>query len=295
MSPMGRTIERAAREPLLHFLVIGVVIFALAQRERGQGAGAPEETIVVSEGKIDQIVEIWSRTRMRPPTLDELRGLIEAHVKEEVLYREALAVGLDRDDTIVRRRLAQKMDFVAEGLAEVAEPSDDDLQTLLDSEPERFRTGGSTSFRQVFISLDDGPEAARARAAAALERLRAADPDPRAAAALGDPILLEPAYRDVTVDQLGRQFGAAFAADLESIEPGAWSGPVESAYGLHLVQVLDHQPPLVPPLDAIRSAVREEWLTRRRRETQDAFYRALRDKYEVVVDWPGGDDEDVAP
>ena len=217
------------------------------------------------------MIEIWTRTRMRPPTAQELRGLIDAHVLEEVLYREALALGLDRDDTIVRRRLAQKMDFVFEGLAGVPEPTDEELQALLDAEPRRFRTGGSTSFRHVFINVEERREDAHSDAVELLERLRADGPDLQESMSLGDPVLLEHEYRDLPVDQLARQFGRSFAAAFESLGPGTWSGPVESAYGLHLVHVLDFEPPRVPALEEIRDAVREEWLARRRRDHGSAL------------------------
>jgi hypothetical protein len=294
-------LQRVAREPLVHFLVLGVVIFGFVELRPRQGPPEGTETIVVSEGKIDQMIEIWTRTRMRPPTVPELRGLIDAHVQEEVLYREALALGLDRDDTIVRRRLAQKLDFVAEGLAGVPEPTDEDLQALLNAEPQRFRTGGSTSFRQVFINVEERRESAYGDAVALLARLRADDPEPAESLSLGDPILLEHEYRDLPVDQLERQFGAAFAEAFESLDPGTWSGPVESAYGLHLVRVMDLEPPRVPALEEIRDAVREEWLAQRRRDAQDAFHQALRDKYEVVIEMPSvagaaaSNDEGQAP
>jgi len=280
-------LRRLAREPLVHFLLLGAALAALGRwlPRGGPGPAAAKPTILVTRGKIEQLAEIWTRTRMRPPTPGELRGIVDEHVREEVLYREALALRLDEDDTVVRRRLAQKMGFLAEGLAEVAEPTDEALRALLDAEPERFREPLRVSFRQVFVSPDERGAGAAARARALLETLRSAGA-PEDLAQLGDPLLLPQVFDDVALDESGRLFGGSFAREVEAAEVGAWTGPVSSGYGLHLLLVTERTPALAPELDAVREDVRQEWLARERQRVEGAFYAALRERYRVVVEEP---------
>ncbi len=282
--PHANLLGRIVREPLLHFLVLGAVIFSISALRPDDRLPEDPDTIVVSEGHVDQMIEIWTRTRMRPPTQQELRGLIDAHIREEVLYREALKLGLDRDDTIVRRRLALKMEFVAEGLATTGEPTDEQLVALLGQEPERFRSAGQASFQQVYVNADERGDSAPAFAEAVLGQLRGKDLEATEPSTLGDPMLLAFEHRDVPLDGIDRLFGGRFAASLEALERGEWSGPVESGYGLHLVRVLGFVPSQAPSLADVRDEVRQEWLTRQRKAAEDEFIRSLREKYRVVIE-----------
>ena len=282
--PHTKLLRRIVREPLLHFLVLGAVIFAVAEYRSEESPTGETDTIIVSEGRIDQLIEIWTRTRLRPPTPQELRGLIDEYIREEMLYREALELGLDRDDTIVRRRLAQKMEFVAEGLATVAEPSDEQLVALLEGEPELFRSPGQVSFWHVYINTDERGDSAAAFAEGLLEQLRGEDPEATDPSTRGDPMLLDFEQRDVPLDRVDRLFGARFAASLETLERGVWSGPVESGYGLHLVRVLGLVPSRAPSLADARHHVRREWLARQRKAAEDELIRFLREKYTVVIE-----------
>jgi hypothetical protein len=282
--PHPSFLGRVVREPLVHFLVLGAVIFGISALNPDDRLPEDPETIVVSEGQIDQLIEIWTRTRMRPPSQGELRGLIDAHVREEILYREALALGLDRDDTIVRRRLAQKMEFVAEGLATVAEPTDEQLLALLEGEPERFQTPAQVSFQQVYVRADERGDSATAHAEALLGQLQGTDPAAIDPSRLGDHLLLDFEHRDVPLERVERLFGAGFAASLETLERDVWSGPVESGYGLHLVRVLGYVGPRAPALADVRDHVRREWLARQRNAAEDELIRSLREKYTVVIE-----------
>ena len=165
-------LQRLAREPLLHFILLGAAIVAVG-RLSPEADPAPRErdAIVVTQGTLDQMIERFTYTRIRPPTPEELRGLVDAYVREEALYREALALGFDRDDTIIRRRLAQKMQFITEGLTETADPSDEELEELRRSEPERFTEPARISFEHVFVNVERRGESARADAEAILRRL----------------------------------------------------------------------------------------------------------------------------
>lgn len=271
--------KKLLREPLVHFLVGGVLLFALYGETASPGAQAPDR-IVVSEDQVAMLVQSFERTWMRPPRDAELKGLIDDFVTEEVLYREALALGLDRDDLIVRRRMRQKMEFLSDGISE-REPSDEELRAFLDANPERFRIPSRVSFVQVFVSPDaDGSPAQRA--AQLLARLRDADES----AGSGDPTLLPHELDGATPREVAGTFGTAFADALAEVPDGEWDGPLASSYGLHLVRVMSREPGRLPALEELRSAVAREWTAAQRAEARERFYRELRARYDVEVRMP---------
>jgi len=271
---------RWLREPLLHFFLVGGAIFWITGLFADPAGGRPDR-IVLTPGDLEQLGEGFARTWQRLPSAQELAGLVDERVREEVLYREALAMGLDRDDTIVRRRLRQKLEFLSEDLA-VAEPTEADLSAWLAAHPESFRVEPRLAFRQVTLSRDRRGEHLAADARRALEALRAGDGsvDP---AALGDPLPLPAEVDSLSAGEVARLFGEGFAARLLELEPGHWEGPVESAYGLHLVFVRERVPGRIPALDEVRDAVAREWLAQRRSDARDDYYRGLRARYEVEV------------
>ncbi|MFQ6024685.1 MAG: peptidyl-prolyl cis-trans isomerase [Acidiferrobacterales bacterium] len=274
--------KRLLREPLIHFLVLGAGIFALFGAV-GDARDDKPDRLVVSAGKIENLVELWSRTWQRPPTPQELEGLIEDHIKEEVFYREARALGLDQDDTIIRRRLRQKMEFLVEDVAAAAEPTEAELQAFLAANPEIFRVGATMSFTHIYLNRDKRGDAARRDA----ERLRirlvgsTGRIDP---AALGDPFLLPHDFEALPENEVVKLFGREFAARLLELKPGQWTGPVESGYGVHLVFIRERTEPQTPELAEVRDAVSREWREARRREANAAFYQRLREKYTVTID-----------
>jgi hypothetical protein len=275
-------LQRVLREPLLHFAVLGAGLFVLFGLVGGPAEQGPNR-IVISAAKVENLAGLFGRTWRRPPTPAELDGLIADHIKEEILYREALALGLDADDIVIRRRLRQKMEFVSEDTAPPAEPTEAGLRAFLAEHADRFRNPSRLSFAQVYLSPDRRGEDAWGDAERLLVALDAGKSDP---AASGDPFLLEQDYRDLATHDVERLFGEAFAARIAEIPVGRWSGPVESGYGLHLVLVRERTPASQPDLAEVREAVADEWRTARREEANRAFYDRLRANYEVTVERP---------
>ncbi len=275
---------RWVREPLVHFLILGAALFWLADA-LGDPARGRADRIVFTAGDVEQLAAGFERTWQRPPTQAELEGLLEDRVREEVFYREALALGLDRDDTIVRRRMRQKMEFLSEDLVAV-EPSDADLEAWLAANREAFRLEPRVAFRQVYLSRDRRGERVQADAEKLLASLREedADLDPKT---LGDPLPLPAESDALSKSEVARLFGESFATSLFELAPGRWEGPVASAYGLHLVFVGERVEGRDPALDEVRDAVEREWLADQRRRAREDSYLALREHYEVEIAQPG--------
>lgn len=275
------------REPLVHFLLLGALLFALNAWLRPAAAPAGSVEIVVSEARVRNLAQNFRRTWQRPPTRQELEGLVESHVREEVFYREALALGLDRDDAVIRRRLQQKMEFISEEASALARPSDAELQQYLETHPGDFVVEPRVTFAHVY--LDPARRTAQLQADArrlldALNGPRA--PDPSQA---GDRLLmLEPRYENATEGEVGRLFGSEFAAAVVKQPFGRWVGPLMSGYGAHLVRVEAVTPGGLPPLDAVRPLVEREWANAKRQELGSALYAKLRAKYTVTVQMPKG-------
>ena len=262
------------REPLLHFLIGGIGLFLLFSYVGDVEQGGDDQ-IVVTAGQIEHLVTLFVKTRQRIPSDVELRGLIDDFVLEEIFYREAVAIGLDQDDTIIRRRLRQKIEFLLDDFT-LFEPSDADLQQLLDGQPERFRRDDRITFEQVY--LGDVPED---DAASVLELLQAGEPDPGRFAVSH---LLEFHFDDVFTSVIAAQFGDAFAAEISTLNEGTWSGPVQSAFGLHLIRIERIIHAAVPKLADIRANVEREWLVDYRAATQQEIVDRLKAKYAVTID-----------
>lgn len=273
------------REPLVHFLLLGALLFALDAWLRPAAAPAANTEIVVGEARIRSIAQNFQRTWQRPPTRTELDGLVEAYVREEVLYREALALGLDRDDAIIRRRLMQKMEFIAEEAVASAEPTDEELAVYMKAHPAMFTREPRATFRQVFLD----PRKRAASLDADAKRLLADLESERASPAkAGDSLmLLEAQYVDASATDVARLFGNEFAQALVKQPVGRWSGPVPSGFGLHLVKLDALVPGGTPPLAEVRPLVEREWRNAKRQELATAFYERLRAKYTINVRMPG--------
>ncbi len=272
------------REPLVHFLVLGAGIFLLAALVGDSDQDQPDQ-IVVSVGQIDRLVETWQRTWQRPPTQVELEGLVEDHIREEILYREAIAMGLDRDDTIIHRRLRQKMEFLPQDLVEQVEPTEEELRTYLRKNADAFQVEARLSFQHIYLNLERRGAAAETDARRLLADLKA-NGGPVEPLVLSDPILLPHDFQSLSVSEVARLFGQEFATRLNEIEPGSWTGPLISSYGLHLVQVGERLPERMPELWEVRKAVERDWEFMRRQEFDDQFFRSLKERYAIEVQLP---------
>lgn len=280
------------REPLLHFFLLGAGLFALVSATRDVGRERSDH-IVVTAGQVERLTAAWEQTWRRSPTPQELDALIEDHIDEEVLYREALALDLDKNDIIIRRRLRQKMEFVAQDLAPPEEPPDEALLARLQSYPDDYRLPARFSFVHVYFSPDRRGASTGTDAAAVLARLTGADPVD--SESLGDPLPLPQAFSDVDAREIDRLLGQGFAAQLEAADVGAWSGPLTSGYGLHLVWIDAHTPARSPELGEVRDRLRQDWLAEARDKRQRTFINALRSRYEISVERPEQGPSDALP
>ncbi|WEX86474.1 peptidylprolyl isomerase [Sinorhizobium garamanticum] len=270
------------REPLLHFAVAGAGLFAVYAWIGGSGAeqATGMDEVQIGEGELRWVGETWARQWQREPSREELRGLLLDLLKEELLAREARELGLDRDDTVVRRRLAQKMTFLIEDTARVAEPQESELRAFYDAHQASFSRAGRISFEHVFFDRGKRRDAA-ADARRVLVNLAESD---ALAADEGDRLLIESDIRDADRDAVAAQFGQAFADAVFTLSSGEWSGPIESAYGLHLVRVYEATPGEVPPFEDVKAEVLDRWRNEQRRLVQERYFAELFGKYDIVAD-----------
>lgn len=272
------------REPLVQFLLLGGLLF-LYFEWRGGGSGPGSTRIVVTPGLVEHLASGFARTWQRPPTDPELKGLIDDYIKEEIATREAVGMGLDRDDTIIRRRLRQKLEFVVEDAAASTPPTDAELEAWMAEHPESYRGEPQVAFRQVYLSPERRGASLRDDALKLLARLRAKSPDVTTDQ-LGDGSMLPLEQPLLPLREVTRSFGNDFAQEIMGIDPGRWSGPVESPYGLHLVLVLERVEAQRPELSEIRPTAERDLLAERRKAQLDALYERLLQKYSVTIEKP---------
>jgi hypothetical protein len=275
-------LSKIIREPLVHFVIIGAAVFGLYALMAGGSREEAKDKIVVTDGRVQQLAQVFAKTWQRPPTQEELRGLINAYIKEEVYYREALKLGLDRDDTLIRRRMQQKMEFVTEPSDELLRADDAALQAFLDAHKAAFRVEPRFAFDQVFLNPDRPGDAAPVRAKQTLEVLKtSASGD--IPLDVGDPTLLPTSMPLSRLSNIARNFGDAFATNLADLPEDEWTGPIKSPYGLHLVRVTKCLNGYDPKLAEIRASVEQEWRTQEREKFQEQAYDDLLAKYEVIL------------
>jgi hypothetical protein len=277
--------SKLLREPLFHFALLGAVIFGV-NALLSKPATDAQPRIEITAADVEHLRTIWQRTWQRPPTSEELRGAVEARVREEVLYREALSMGLDQHDTVVRRRLAQKLEFLSEDLMTSAEPRAEDLERYFIQHSEQYREPTRLTFTQIYFSTDRHGVDTDAVARETLLALTAAGGSPPdAGESLGDRLYtMDYSYTDQSIRAIARLFGQDFADAVAELPPGSWQGPVASGYGLHLVFVTERVSGELPSIEDAREAVTRDYEQARRDEAARAFYEQLKQRYQIVID-----------
>ena len=277
--------KRWLKEPLLHFVLLGAAFFAYDAVRSERTARARDDEIVVSRGRIENLAALFAKTWQRPPTTEELRGLVDDFVLEEAMYREGKALGVDQDDTIIRRRVRQKMEFVVDDIIEQAEPTEAMLEEWLAEHPESYARPERYRFRQIYLSAERHGDGLMSDAQRVLAELRTLGEgaDPRR---LGDPSVLDHAYPDVSINDVVSTFGETFAESLATLPMGEWTGPVESAFGLHLVHIDARSDAKHPSLDEVRAEVERDWSHAQREEASERYNEGLLTRYRVVIEWP---------
>jgi hypothetical protein len=268
------------REPLVHFLIAGSLLFG-GYEWLNRGVPRPEAAnpVRIGKGELRWLSETFASQWHRQPTADELRDLLATLVNEELLAREARALGLDQDDTIIRRRLAQKLAFLIEDTSRIVEPDEAELRRYHAAHAERYRTEALVSFRQVMFSPQRRPNA-EGDARQALAALTPASTEPPE----GDPLLIERSFADIDARAVSALFGASFAEILFGLPPGSWSGPVRSSFGVHLVQVTLMRGAEPRRFEDVRQAVSEDWRRQKNADTRQAYLTRLRQKFGVTID-----------
>ena len=274
------------REPLVHFVFIGAAIYLLYGAFAEPVMDETDKTIVVSAGEIEWMQSSWQKRWNRPPTDKEMDGLVQQYIRETVLYREALTMGLNQHDQVIRRRLAQKLEFLAKDLVALTPPTDEELQAYFVEHQDRYQEPARYTFTQVFVDPDKRGDATLADAEKIKATLIAQGDAIDAAGALGDDFMLQNYYPEKDPIEIQKNFGSGFTESLVDLSPGQWHGPVLSGYGVHLVYVSNVSEPPAPVFAEVRERVTQDWRTDRGEELNEKFYANLRDQYTIVIETP---------
>jgi hypothetical protein len=288
-SPLGTTgspLLELLREPVIHFFVLGLVAFGLhGVLEKRPDTAEDPFLVEVTSADIEWFRTMWTKRMGREPTVEELRGQVHQLIREQILSREAVSMGLDEGDMVVRRRLAQKMDFLFRDLSDITEPSDGELQAYLQENPSTYEIPARMSFTHVYFNTDKrGEEGATEAVRLVVERLNANEGVPPDVSEMGDPFLLQSRYSDKSQVEIRGEFGPKFAKTLWELDPRKWHGPVASGYGLHAVYVLERFDAKLPDFSDLRERLKADWMSERQREIARKAYEGLRGRYRVLLE-----------
>lgn len=271
-------IQSILREPLVHFLLIGMLLFLLYGRVASEGSDS--RRIEVSAARIEDLSRQYQKVWSREPSAQELNALVQAYVHDEVLYREGLAMGLDGDDPVIKRRVRQKLEVMSEESGNQQAPSDTELSAYLDKHADKFRQAPIVSFEQVFFSGEGTVAEVERQSREAVAALnQGADP-----AGIGQATMLPARVADMPLDLVAREFGEEFAKKLGALPLRIWQGPVASGFGAHVVRITARRPAELPPLASIRPQVLREWENDRRGRNRAQAYQGMLKNYEVIID-----------
>jgi hypothetical protein len=273
-------LSKILKEPLLHFLLIGACLFGL-YTWLNPAAMQSDKRIVVDQGRINYLVQRFKRVWQRAPNEQERQSLIEDFIIEEIYYREALAMGIDKNDPVIRRRLRQKMELYTDNLASTLAPSDAQLNEYLQQHPDKFKSDARYTFKQVFLNTDAAAEKLDERLKTIESKLSKGE------RVKGDPSLFPGSFEDADAFSVNRTFGHEFAEKLDQLPLNQWSPPIKSGMGVHFVMLTDRQPGQLPALADIRKQVEREWRFDRAQSIDKALRKKLLTSYDVVIEKTG--------
>ena len=278
---MNFKVKTLLREPLVLFILIGSVLYLLQALAINNKPSASRQIIITSE-QLKQLESGFSNTWLRLPTEIEMEGLIADQIRNEVFYREALAMGLEENDQVIRNRLRQKLELLMDNMASVNVPSEKMLEAFLQENADDFKKDYQVSFIQVFVNpeLHSDPQLV---AENLLDQLR----DGASAEDLGDRTLMGYAFPEYSQTDVARRFGTDFARQIMLVKSNDWSGPLNSGIGLHLIRIDHFEEGTLPELSEIRSSVEREWMARQKSELKAAAYEKLLEGYDVQIEEKG--------
>jgi len=276
--------RRIFKEPLVHFLFLGGLIFFMASFVYNKNFKA-ERTIVISNEKIGNIIRLYAVTAGAPPNKTQLDAMIEDYIREEIFYRESLKMRLDKDDEIIRRRLSQKMEFLQSDLSVVTPPSQKQLEDFYHSHPGNFRDSGEVSFTHIYFSADkNDAEEVQKRALAVKAKLM--NSNKTRAPELGDPFSLQFDYTGQNKLDIVQLFGQKPIEDSLFESPlNQWIGPVESGYGWHLIRINERKQSRIPPFESIKDKVRDDYIASMKDSLNKVAFEKLKSKYTIQRDY----------
>ena len=281
---MIEKLRKIMREPLVHFLLASAGIYALYVGVAGDDNSGDDRTITVSAAEIDALTEQWARIWQRPPSEEEREEIIRGSVRKQALYREALAMGLEQGDTVVERRLAQRLEMLAKSLMAPEEPSEEQLRAWFEENEDEFRQPDRYSIVQVYFDPDRREVATLEDARAALEKLQSLEGIPSDISSYGDRLMSQNYYADRTELDLRKSFGSGFVEQVIKLEPGRWHGPILSGYGTHIVYVAEVTRAPAPDYEEFEEQVRAGWTGEKIDELGEQFVNNLIAKYEITVE-----------
>ena len=281
---MIEKLKQLVREPLVHFLLIGAGIYGIYGTLGVSEDGDGERTVIVTAGDIQALSDQWTRMWNRQPTERELAGVIRDHVRVQILYREAVAMGLDAGDQVIERRLAQKVMMLSRGLITPEEPSDEALQAWYGENPDAFRQPDLYTITHIYFDRDSRGDSATDDARATLDKLQALETLPPDYSDYGDRFMLRNYYPSRTEMDLSKLFGSGFVEQIVDLEPGEWQGPVVSGYGMHLVLINDVSRSVAPDFEVVRGQIRDRWMAEQIQDLSDRFIDSLISRYDIVVE-----------
>ncbi len=277
----GSLVRRLGREPLVHFLLAGIVLFVASTLVERATSGS--KTIHVTRAEVQRLQDVWSRQYGRNPSSAELQNLIDDYIREEIYYREALASSLDKGDSIIRRRLVEKMEFLSQEIAG-GDPDQGELQTYFEQHRQKFEVPAQIAFSHIFFSSSKRGALLQSDAQRVLVQLRSNKTVHGSEAGVGDPFILQSEYPLQTQDEVKALFGNEFASALFSQAGDDWFGPVPSSYGLHLVRIAQLTPAHLPQLAEVRTQVLTDFKNERLRRASEAYYFGLRKQYHIDIE-----------